>query len=313
MSMTDAPFFAENSPGPDDAQAWWVTTQDNVRLRVACWGRAAEKGTVLLFPGRTEYVEKYGPAATDLAERGYCTFAIDWRGQGLAARALNDRRIGHVGSFEEYQHDVAAAVKAARQLDLPKPWYLLAHSMGGCIGLRAVYENLPVAAAAFSAPMWGIEIAPPLRPVAWVLTRLMPAIGQGGALAPTTLPEPYVLAAPFEDNKLTTDATMHSMMRQQVSDHPDLCLGGPSFSWLGKAIKECNALSGQPAPKLPCVAFLGSNERIVNSNRVIARIKGWSGAELNIVQGGEHEVLMEQPQHRKMIFDKLANHFAMAA
>ena len=107
------------------------------------------------------------------------------------------------------------------------------------------------------------------------------------------MPEPYVLAAPFEDNKLTSDPDMHDMMRRQVSDHPDLCLGGPSFSWLGKAIKECDALCAEPAPKMPCVAFLGSNERIVNPDRVVSRIRSWSGAELNMVQGGEHEVLME--------------------
>ena len=38
-----------------------------------------------------------------------------------------------------------------------RPLHLLAHSMGGCIGLRAVIEGMPVAACVFTGPMWGIK------------------------------------------------------------------------------------------------------------------------------------------------------------
>ena len=163
MTMTEAPLFTDVSPGPDDGAAWWMNASDGVRLRIASWGLGATKGTVLLFPGRTEYVEKYGPAAREFEARGFATITIDWRGQGLADRLLDERRIGHVGEFHDYQKDVAVMLKAARRLDLPKPYFLLAHSMGGAIGLRSVYEDLPVQAAAFSAPMWGIKIAKPLQ------------------------------------------------------------------------------------------------------------------------------------------------------
>ncbi len=313
MTMTDAPLFTDVSPGPEDGAAWWMHASDGVRLRIAAWARDATKGTVLLFPGRTEYVEKYGPAATDLAARGFATVSIDWRGQGLADRLLDDPRIGHVGDFQDYQKDVATLLKAARTLDMPKPYFLLAHSMGGAIGLRSVYEDLPVQAAAFSAPMWGIKISKPLQPAAWVLTRVMPAIGQGGRLAPTTVPEPYVLKAPFEDNMLTTDPDMHSMMRDQVSAHPDLCLGGPSYIWLGEAIEECNDLAVQPSPKIPCKTFLGDNERIVHTGRIHDRMQRWNDGDLKMIPGAEHEVLMEQTATRNAIFDDLAQHFEQAA
>lgn len=313
MTLSDAPLFTDVSPGPEDGAAYWAHASDGVRLRLAAWGRDGAKGTVLLFPGRTEYVEKYGPAATDLAARGYATLAIDWRGQGLADRFLDDPRIGHVCHFQDYQKDVAVLLKTARQLDLPKPYFLLAHSMGGCIGLRAVYEDLPVQAAVFSAPMWGIRISKPLRPAAWVLTRVMPALGHGGKLAPTTVPEPYILKAPFEDNMLTTDAEMHQMMFDQVTHHPDLRLGGPSYLWLGEAIEECNDLSLHPSPNLPCLTLLGSNERIVHVERIHKRMETWQDSALHMVAGAEHEVLMEGPETRKALFDSVAGHFAAAA
>lgn len=73
---------------------------------------------------------------------------------------------GHVLHFDDYQHDVAAMVDAARELDLPKPWFVLGHSMGGGIALKSVMDGLPVAGASFSAPMWGIQISAALRPIA---------------------------------------------------------------------------------------------------------------------------------------------------
>jgi alpha-beta hydrolase superfamily lysophospholipase len=96
---------------------------------------------------------------------------------------------------------------------------------GGAIGLRALYNALPVKAAAFSAPMWGIRIHPALRPVAWALSSVGRTFGRGHLYAPGTSPKTYVAEAPFADNVLTTDATMYAFMQRQVTQHPDLALG----------------------------------------------------------------------------------------
>ena len=309
MVLTPAPFFTDICPGPAGGTAYWLETSDGKRIRVGHWPASGSKGTVLLFPGRTEYIEKYGPAAVDLAARGLGTLAIDWRGQGLTVRMLDDRRVGHIDAFSDYQKDVAAMLRAARELHLPRPFFLLAHSMGGCIGLRAVIEGLPVQAAAFTAPMWGIHIAPHLRPVAAILSRLMPRIGRGHLMPPGSKPEPYVLAEPFEDNMLTTDAQMYDMMRDQITAHPELALGGPSFVWLREALVETAHLAGRSAPSLPCVAWLGSNERIVEASKIHKRMENWKGGRLDVVEGAEHEVLMEQEVLRKQVFDGLEKLF----
>ena len=95
------------------------------------------RGSVLLFPGRTEYVEKYAPVAHRLMAEGYDVLSIDWRGQGMSDRLQPNPRPGHIRDFADYQHDVVEMIVAAEQLDLPRPWHLLAHPMGGCIGLAA--------------------------------------------------------------------------------------------------------------------------------------------------------------------------------
>ncbi|PIE11587.1 MAG: lysophospholipase [Rhodobacterales bacterium] len=308
--MQSAPFFSDIADGPDGGRAWWLTASDGVRIRVGLWTAGGANGTVLLFPGRTEYIEKYGRAAGDLAARGLATLAIDWRGQGIADRLADDPAAGHVHWFADYQRDVVAMVDAARALDLPEPFYLIGHSMGGCIGLRALHEGLPVQAAMFSAPMWGIGLATGTRPAAWAMAWGGSLLGFGKTIAPGTGRDSYVVTAPFEDNTLTTDRDMWNYMVKQAREHPELSLGGPSLRWLHEALKETSELDRMDAPKVPALTFLGTNERIVDPGRVTSRMARWLEGKLEMVDGAEHEVLMEGPETRGQIFDQTVTFFA---
>lgn len=309
MQMQDAPYHHDVADGPP-AQAAWIHAQDGVRLRIAHWPHKKAQGTVLLMPGRTEYIEKYGRAAGEFASRGYAMVTIDWRGQGLADRLIDDPMSGYVNRFSDYQLDVAALLEAAVELDLPKPWYVVAHSMGGCIGMRALYDNLPVNAAVFSGPMWGIQIAPTHRPFAWALGWASSRIGKGGSYAPGTNATMYVMEQAFDGNALTTDAQMYSYMQAQLTAFPELALGGPSLHWLYEALVECRALARKSSPEMPCLTFMGENEQIVQQSAIFSRMNAWPNGRLELVPNGEHEILMEAPQERAKVFDACAQFFA---
>jgi len=306
--LKPAPYFSEVAEGPAGVEAWWVEAEDGTRLRMAVWPKGA-KGTVLMFPGRTEYVEKYGRVATDMAAAGYGMVAFDWRGQGLADRPGHRRDMGHVLSFDEYRQDVAAFLKALAPLDLPKPWFLIGHSMGGCIGLRALYDGLPVAAAAFTGPMWGLQMAPLLRIISPAVMAIAAPLGFGKVFAPSTGPwEPMA----FEDNTLTTDRDQFDYMARQTDAHPELALGGPSLTWVKQAILEASTLMAMPPLDLPSVAIVGTGERIITVEAVKTRMASWpKGAYLNI-EGAEHEVLMEGPARRSQTLDAILTLFADA-
>jgi lysophospholipase len=298
MKLDTAPFYNDVALGSDEVQAYWARASDDVRIRLAVWRADAGLGTILMFPGRTEFVEKYAMSATAFAAQGYSTIAVDWRGQGLADRLIEDRRVGYVEQFQDYQKDVAAMVEAAQELDLPKPWYVFGHSMGGCIGLRALYEGIDVNGAIFSAPMWGILMSSALRPAAWALSWASKQVGLAKGFAPGTSDVTYVLDAPFEGNSLNTDPEMYRIMQDQVRSYPELSLAGPSLHWLHEALVEARDLAARPAPSVPGLTFLGSQECIVDSTAIKDRMQGWSNGELRMVEGAEHEVLMESKPMR---------------
>ena len=278
----------------------WLRTADGVRLRAGLWAEGA-RGTVLLFPGRTEVLEKYGSVAAALAAAGWGVLTLDWRGQGLSDRLGPDPRLGHVRRFAEYQADVAALLAAAEGMGLARPWMGLAHSMGGCIALRALVAPvpLPVAAVAFSAPMWGLPLG---RGVRLALRGAGLALRLGrrdGRAVPGERSDFDLSAGRFDDNFLTTDRAQFDRMQAQVRRHPELALGAPTLGWLAAALDEMASLARVPSPGLPAYAGVGGREKIVAAEAVAARMARWPGGRHEVYPGAEHELMMEAPERRR--------------
>lgn len=304
-ALQPAPYFADVADGPNGAQAYWVRSADSTQLRLGVWPNGP-KGTILLLPGRSEYVEKYGRVARDMAAAGYGMVAFDWRGQGLSDRPQHHRDMGHVVSFDEYREDVAAFLEALHALDLPKPWFMLAHSMGGCIGLRALHDGIPVARAAFMAPMWGLQMAPFLKSISSVVLGLAEPLGFGKSFAPTT--GPYA-PMEFDDNPLTTDRHQFEYMMRQTHTYPELTLGGPSVTWVKAALEETEALMEMPPPDLPALTMMGTRERIVEFETAEKKVASWPSCDWIVVDGAEHELLMESPARRQQAIDAVLKLF----
>jgi lysophospholipase len=296
--LEPAPFRTDLAEGGDAVRAYWRRTADDAQLRIAVWSAPGARGTILLFPGRTEYVEKYGRIARELTAAGYAVAAIDWRGQGFSDRLADDRLLGHVLKFRDYQHDVAALTEAVDTLGLPGPRYLLAHSMGGCIGLRALTEGLAVRRAVFSAPMWGIQMPAAKRPVAAVLPGLARLAGQAHRYTPGSRPVIYDMETGFASNPLTSDPDHFAYLARQLAEEEAFALGGPSLHWLGEALAECRMLRSRARPDLPVLTFLGTEETIVVPGDIERMHRTWPSATLHLVPGARHEFMMEAPHIR---------------
>src|SRR6185312_11935737 len=96
------------NPVPNGAVAGAFTARDGVSIRYATWDTTAERrlGTVCLFGGRGEFIEKYFETITDLRRRGFAVATMDWRGQGGSTRLLANPAKGHAESFAQHDEDV---------------------------------------------------------------------------------------------------------------------------------------------------------------------------------------------------------------
>lgn len=300
-------------PAPAVARAFWLRAEDGVRLRAALWSGATPRGTLLLFPGRTEFVEKYWPIAAHFAARGLAVLALDWRGQGASDRLIPDRALGHVGDFAEYQRDVAALNAAAETLALPRPRHLLAHSMGCAIGLRALHRGLAVDRVAFSAPMWAIPYRDLPDRLGMPLQRLVSGtaclLGLGqrpipGKDAPAVDPAHPDLG--FANNLLTSDPGWWRWAGDLDAALPDLVLGAPTFAWGRAALAECRALAHLPMPVLPALISVSGEEHLVSATAIRAGAARWPGARLLDLPNARHEALFERPATREPLLAAIA-------
>lgn len=280
---------------PRSGRTFWRKADDGVRLRMGFWPGSA--GHVLILPGRTEWIEKFGLVVADLARAGWGALVIDWRGQGLSERLADDPLLGHVRDFADYQLDLAAAIEAAEELGCA-PMPMLGHSMGGCIALRALVDGWQPPAVAMSAPMLGLPQNAALRAGVAAMARLSRPLGRDTEYVPGTGPDFGLRGLPFDLNDLTRDAVQFARMQAQLVAEPRLGLGGPSLRWTGAALAEMAALRRLPSPDVPALIGIAGNERVVSNDAIRERLAGWPTAEAAEYPGAEHELMMERPEVR---------------
>ena len=292
---------------PAGGQAVWRTCLDGTRIRVAVWKGGGDK-TVLIFPGRTEFIEKYGDVVARFLDRNFSVAVIDWRGQGLADKHPTRPMMGWVRDFSNYQQDVAEMLATVDAFGLPKPFAMVGHSMGGAIGLRALLNGLDVEKAIFSAPMWGILVAPHLKIAAGLVASVGPHIGFGQKFIPTGAGKHYVLTQPFEGNTLTNDRDAYKVMQSHIRAHPELGLGAPSVRWYSQAIKETRAICDLAPAQHDTLTFLGSNEAIVEPASIKSVMGKWPNGKLVELDQAQHEVLMEEPHILTQVWAEIDAH-----
>lgn len=302
-----APLHAELSGAPEGGVATYHQTRDGMRIRIATW-TGGTRGTALLLPGRTEYIEKYAQVIAHLIGMGFAVACIDWRGQGLSTRINDTTDLGHVKHFSEYQQDVSTLLAAT--VDMPRPLHMFAHSMGGCIGLRALVEGLPAVSASFSAPMWGLHMPKVQGMLAPFALRALRTLGRGEDFAPGARGADHVTLRQFEGNPLTTDPDQYRRMQMLTEEVPGLALGAPSVGWLAAAFDEMDELSHIDLPPVPVLAGCGTDDVVVSYSAVVSQLERMKNATFVNVEGAQHELWMERPELRDPYWAAIERHIA---
>jgi lysophospholipase len=289
------------NPVPNDVVTGEIKTSDGVNLRFARWHPPpGRKGTVCVFQGRAEFIEKYFETVRELRARGFAVATLDWRGQGGSERALSDPHKGHVSDFSEYELDVEAFMNEVVLPDCPPPLFAIGHSMGGSVMMRIArhgsrwFDRIVLSAPMIRLP--GMRSAPFSR----FTVRAMRYMGMGSAYVPGGS-STMVATGPYIGNVATSDPVRHARTKAILEAAPELGLGSPTVSWINAAYRAMGEFADPNFPskvRQPLMLIAAGRDQVVSTAAIedIA-IRLRAGSHL-IVAGSRHELMMEQDSYR---------------
>ncbi len=270
---------------------------DGHAIRRIDWPAASPpRGSILYFPGRGDFYEKYLETLAYWNHRGWQVTAADWRGQAGSGRLGSDAVTGHIGDFSIWIDDLAAMWhewKAAT----PGPHVLAAHSMGGHLVLRALVERrVDPDAVVLSAPMLGFHsYGLPLAVLHWA-ARLMCALGDRRRPAwkwsekPGQVPE-------GRDLLLTHDARRYEDEMVWREQRPELVMGPGSWGWVERAYASARAMFARgriEAVQVPVFLVGTSEDKLVSPAAIREAARRLPHSELLMLgEEARHEVLRE--------------------
>ncbi|MDO8399504.1 MAG: alpha/beta hydrolase [Bradyrhizobium sp.] len=289
------------NPVPDNVVTGTIKTPDGAELRFARWAPpAGRKGTVCVFAGRTEQIEKYFETVRDLRDRGFAVAMIDWRGQGHSSRRLRDPRKGYVRDFADFEIDVETFVQQVVLPDCPPPYFALAHSMGGAVMLRVAHAGKRwFDRMVLSAPMIDLPgRATSLASVA--LLRTLRLTGQGGRYVPGGS-DALTGSESFVNNPFTSDPVRFARNAAILEEDPTLGLGSPTVAWADTAVRTMRGFRAANYPlqiRQPILMLAASSDTIVSTSAIEEFAYHLRAGSHLVIAGSRHEILQEQDRYR---------------
>jgi lysophospholipase len=289
------------NPVPENVVTGTIKTPDGAELRFARWAPpAGRKGTVCVFTGRSEMIEKYFETVRDLRDRGFAVAVLDWRGQGHSSRRLRDPRKGYVRSFSDYEVDVETFVQQVVLPDCPPPHFALAHSMGGTVLLRLAhagkrwFDRMVLSAPMIDLP--GRRTALPVR----MLLRTLRLVGQGGRYVPGGNDAMAGLES-FVNNPVTSDPVRYARNAAILEEDPTLGIASPTVAWADAAFSAMHTFRGMDYPsriRQPILMLAASNDAVVSTSAIEEFAYHLRAGSHLVIAGAKHEILQEQDRYR---------------
>jgi len=294
-----------SNPVPEDVVSGTIKTPDGAELRFARWAPPANrKGTVCVFTGRSEQIEKYFETVRDLRDRGFAVAMIDWRGQGHSSRRLRDPRKGYVRDFSDFEIDVETFVQQVVLPDCPPPFFALAHSMGGTVMLRVAhagkrwFDRMVLSAPMIDLP--GRTTSLPAR----ALLKTMRLMGMGGRYVPGGSDRITGLD-PFINNPLTSDPVRYARNAAILEEDPTLGLASPTVAWADTAFHAMNTFKGKNYPsqiRQPILMLAASSDTVVSTAAIEEFAYHLRAGSHLVIAGSKHEILQEQDRYRSQFW-----------
>jgi lysophospholipase len=298
-------FATPDNPIPGGAKPGFVTTPDRLKLRFASWRPTVRRlaGTVLLIPGRSEFIEKYFETVAAFRRRGFHVVVFDLRGQGGSDRMLADRGKGHVDDFMEYVADIDAVVKDVLA-ELPRPHCAVAHSMGAAALLLSLDRGVQqFDRVALLSPLIGLA-GLKLSGLAATVASALDFMALGTRYVPGGGPTPLSIKA-FAENKLSTDPVRYGRIASILSAAPQLGIGDPTVRWTQAMFQTFDRFAARDFGRrivTPSLMVIAGADPLCSSPAAEALALRLRGCQPVVIPGAKHELFTERDAIRDQAF-----------
>ncbi len=301
-----------------------------------CDPRSSRDAAIVISSGRTEGMVKYQELIYDLNQNGYSVYIHDHRGQGFSSRLYkSDLQLGHVASFDNYVADLNTFVATVVKPKNHKRLYLLAHSMGGCIGSLYIEQHKQdFKAAVLSSPMHEPNAGGFLTRFTCRSKELFvdgdkryEYAGKKTSYDEAKRQGKHV----FDGNELTHSKTRYNRMRDayeaaektrdSAGNLRKVKIGGPSKGWLRQACKGAETARKDAGKiEIPVLVLQAGKDTAVRPGGQDEFCKNLRkggkaqcmGDKPQPIEGAWHELFIESDKYRKpalsMILNFLAQH-----
>ena len=269
--------------------------KENISIYYKIFKRKDTDKVILISSGRTEAAIKYKELIFDLYKNGYSIYIHDHRGQGMSGRMTSDSEMGYIDNFQYYIDDMKTFYTNYLKSANYNKTYLLAHSMGGAIGVTYLEQNPnDFDAAAFSSPMLGFK--PPICSAAKILKGSEPKYAMGEDKYDDD-------KTTFNGNTLTGSQVRYNRMIDAFAEFPKARLGGVSYDWIYKSCQQYDYIFDNINKlETPFILFSAENEQIVRaySHQKFIDVAKKLNKECFAyeVENAQHELLIEKDEQR---------------
>ncbi|MBT5186608.1 MAG: alpha/beta hydrolase [Kordiimonadaceae bacterium] len=299
---------------PEFAEVEYLTARDGVRLRVGFFPSFGDaKASILLLNGHREFLEKYTEFIGSFQRRGFNVYSMDYRGQGLSDKPLDNHNKSHNPDFSLLVEDINEFISRKIKSDtFNHPFYMVAHSMGAQLGLRYLHDHPGIFTKAvlmspFTDLNYGLKYVGGLAKIFFKTAAL---IGFSEAFAPGQVKNKDMVVHQYAIDQLTHDEQRYYSSVRATEHNPELFLGGVTFGWLKGAIDSMNIIkqSGyMKTIKTPILCLLAGEENVVDNVSTLKLLQHVKNVSIEIIENSRHEIYRETDQVISILFGKIDN------
>jgi lysophospholipase len=242
---------------------------DAASISYRIFGRGPASPTIVILPGRSESSRKYAELIYDLSIRGFSIAIVDHRGQGENKRLTALHDVGHVEDFNDYVSDCEKFVAKVQSEKKDSKLFLLAHSMGGTIGVLYMVKHPKVfSAVVLSSP--GFEINTGDVSETYAYWGSLWKVLTGYAAYPVSGMDEYRYdpTITVERSLVTSSEARWEKSKQIVRDHPELSLGSPSYGWLFRILSATSSIESLGRKiEVPVTIFRAGRDELVKTGK----------------------------------------------